>query len=187
MAEYCDDGRFRIRRTGPWGSLDHYEPNDPKRLGFAAPQVVPLELRTKWGFRRQEINPGDYSLYTESPPPSGNGYGYTPADLMVRIDHYSNAGATIDACPFAEEFYADEPLTNGGWSMQHIIDVGDHCHLRGKKFGVGEQAWILFVSSSNQTYFHDYVMPHLDFVTYTNYVNVVTGWNQPRVILCWDR
>ena len=166
MAAYCDDGKFAVVRTGPWGALDHYQPWDPKRVGFASPQIGPLDLRQKYGFRRPVIGPDDYTQYTN--PPSSGGFGYDPADLIVTIG-YSNPAATVNGCPNVVDFYTDEPYTNGGWGMNDIITVADCVHSLNKKFGVGEQALLLLYPSTARTQFNNYVVPHLDFVTYTNY------------------
>ena len=159
-------------RSAERGPLDHYQPWDPKRVGFAAPQIGPLDLRQKYGFTRPVINASQYAQYTD--PPSSGGYGYSPANLIVTI-HYSNPAATVDGCPNVVDFYADEPYTNGGWGMQDIINVADYVHTRGKKFGVGEQGTLLMIPSTARTYFNEHVVSHLDFVTYTNYQNLYSG------------
>lgn len=164
MAEYCNDGRFKIRRTGPWGAVDHYEPNGLKKLGIAVPQISPQELRQKWGFTRPLIGLGEYSQYV-------NTYGYMSSDLLVAIDRV-NPGATIDSCPGVVEFWADEPYTNSGWAMDDIINVANYVHSRGKKFGVGEQGSLLMYPSTAKTYFENHVAPLLDYITYTNYQNI---------------
>lgn len=166
MAAYCDDGKFAVSRTGPWGALDHYAPWDPKRIGFLHPQNSPLELRQKYGFTRPYVDGNDFTLYTN--PPASGGYGYNAADLLAGI-YYTHPSLDMDQCPGVEEFYVDEPYTAAGWGMQDIINVADYVHGRNKRFGVGEQASLLLYPSSARTYFNQSVVPHLDFVTYTNY------------------
>jgi hypothetical protein len=93
---------------------------------------------------------------------------------MVAIDK-SNPGLTLDNCPDAVEFYTDEPITAQLWGMQDIINVADSVHARGKKYGVSEQGILLFVDSDMRTYFNEHVVPHLDFITYSNYVDHYDG------------
>jgi hypothetical protein len=169
MLSYCDDGRYCVTRVGPWGSFDHYLAQDGKSIGYWFSPNGPVQLRQTYGFKRAVINEYEYATYV-------NTYGYLPENLLVNIDK-TNPGATIDACPGVTEYYTDEPITGKLWGQLDIINVADCAHSRGKHYGVGEQGTFLFAPPNEAlTYFNSTVIPHLDFITYTNYEN----WNSTQ-------
>ena len=157
--QYCDDGRIAVGRIGPYGSLDHYLAQSGKRIGFNQTIGTPGSLRRTYGFNSANITDVQLTEYDTA--------GYAPESLMVAISK-TNPGGSIDACPGAVEFYVDEPMTSQGYSIQDLVDMANYVHQRGKKFGVGEQGHMLFFGGQMQADFNQYVVPLLDFITYTN-------------------
>lgn len=156
MAEYCNDGRFKITRIGPWGGLDHYLPNNSKMTGFWV-NSFNSDFKQKYGFSRITLP------YYDAQSAINAGFAVGSIQLAFNWHEYQQA-ALVDG----GEYYTDEPFTTAGASVGDIATVANYLHARGKRFGIGEQRG-MFTDGGGLAIL-DTIMPYLDFITHTNYV-----------------
>ena len=169
--QYCEDGRVAVGRIGPYGDFDHYLAQSGKFIGHNG-VGAPGPLRRTYGFNASLVTTPDYQSYVDS--------GYAIGNLMVAVA-FEYRWNTFIACPTATVFYVDEPITSWGWGMQDLIDFADSVHAHHGIFGVGEQGSLFFYNDSRLEIFNRDVLPHLDFITYTNYTDSYSnGGNDQR-------
>lgn len=107
MAEYCDDGRFRIRRRGPWGPVDHYAPKSGKLLFLSEYDPGRFQQdRDHWGFTGLVLSTTHISRAITA--------GFSQSVLIVGLVPigWSN-DVDLPLQQDVNQFYIDEPISKG--------------------------------------------------------------------------